>query len=394
LLFKLMRSPSPALAEAPQASTPHSPEGARPLATPLGAPLVHVGTLPERKSGKSLSVTYSSSPSEDAGNSPENAAREGRRTWDRSLLQALVVFLSLICSSSTLFAQTATDPKLDPGDGKVVIRIGDQKITAKEVNKILESMPPQYRPYYSGPGRRQLADIIINNRLQAEEAEKRGLENKEDVRMKISIARESILTAAAREELEREIAVTDESLQKYLDEHVEQYEEARVKRIVIRSKSGVPFDPAKPPDSFPSDEEASAKADEIHKKLVDGGDFEELAAKFSNDPMTSGRGGDMGFIRRGNKTHLVVPPVENLIFSMKVGTLSDVMKTALGCEIIKLEERRVPKLSDIRKEIETAYRKQRSDDWLKEKKSHYTIQIDEDFFKIAKASGTAGTPQH
>jgi len=80
--------------------------------------------------------------------------------------------------------------------------------------------------------------------------------------MKIHIAREGILAAAVREELEKEIIVTDETLQKHLDEHVSQYEEARVKRIVIRSKSSMPFDPAKPADSFPSDEEAQAKADE------------------------------------------------------------------------------------------------------------------------------------
>jgi parvulin-like peptidyl-prolyl isomerase len=301
--------------------------------------------------------------------------------------------VNFVCSSLLLFAQATTDPQTTPNDEKVVISIGDQKITAREVNTMLESMPPQYRPYYSGPGRRQFADFIVNNRLQAEEGERRGLEKRESVQMKIRIAREGILTAAAREELEKEIVVTDETLQKYLDEHVVQYEEARVKRIVIRSKSSMPFDPAKPADSFPSDEEAHAKADEIHKKLLEGGDFEELAAKFSNDPMTSGTGGDMGFIRRGNQTQLVVPPLENEIFSIKIGAISDVMKTALGYEIVRVEERRVPKLADIRKEIEAAYRKQKGDDWLKDRKSHYTIQIDEAFFKPATASRKAGSHQ-
>jgi hypothetical protein len=300
-----------------------------------------------------------------------------------------IVLLASVCGQLTSFAQTPTDPKASSNDEKAVISIGEQKITAQEVNKMLESMPPQYRPYYSGPGRKQLADFIINNRLQAEEAEKRGVEKREDVQMKIHIAREGILAAAVREELEKEVIVTDETLQKYLDEHVSQYEEARVKRLVIRSKSSMPFDPAKPAESFPSDEEAHAKADEIHKKLVEGGDFEELAAKFSNDPMTSGKGGDMGFIRRGNQAQLIVPPLENEIFSIKIGTIGDVMKTPLGYEIVKVEERRVPKLGDIRKEVEAAYRKQKAEEWLKERRGHYTIQIDDAFFKPTKASGTA-----
>jgi peptidyl-prolyl cis-trans isomerase C len=311
------------------------------------------------------------------------------RRRHRLSLQLPAVLIALISGQALAsLAQTTPEPKPSaPTDEKVVISIGDQKITAKEVNKLLESMPPQYRPFYSGPGRRQLADIIVDNRLQAEEAEKRGLEKTEDVKMKINIARQSILTAAGREQLEKEIAVTDEALQKYLDEHVNQFEEARVKRIIIRSKTSVPFDPAKPAEGFPSDEEARAKADEIHKKLLEGGDFEELAAKFSNDPMTSGKGGDMGFIRRGNQAQLVVPPVENEIFSIKIGTITEVMRTALGYEIVKVEERRVPKLSDIRKEIEAAYRKQKVEEWLKERKSHYTIQIDDAFFKATKASG-------
>ena len=288
-----------------------------------------------------------------------------------------------------MLAQTAVEPKISPvADDKVVISIGEQKITAKEVNKMLESMPPQYRPYYSGPGRKQLADFIVNNRLQADEAEKRGVEKREDVQMKIRIAREGILAAAAREELEKEFTATDDTLQKYLDEHISQYEEARVRRIVIRSKSSMPFDPAKSPDSFPSDEEAQAKADDIHKKLLEGGDFEELAAKFSNDPMTSGKGGDMGFVRRGNQAQLIVPPLENEIFSIKIGAIGDVMKTPLGYEIIKVEERRVPKLGDIRKEVEVAYRKLKGEEWLKERRSRYTIQVDDAFFKPTKASGT------
>jgi parvulin-like peptidyl-prolyl isomerase len=307
------------------------------------------------------------------------------------VLLQVPVFLSMIVCQPILLGQTKNDPKSSTvtDDSKVVISFGEEKITAGEVSRMLESMPPQFRPYYSGPGRRQLADFIINNRLQAEEAERRGVEKREDVQVKIRIARESILAAAAREELEREIVLTDGALQKYLDEHVSQYEEARARRIVIRSKSSLPFDPAKPADAFPSDEEARIKADGIHKKLVEGADFEELAAKFSNDPMTSGRGGEMGFIRRGDQKQLVVPPLENEIFSIKIGSISDVMKTALGYEIIKVEERRVPKLGDIREEIETAYRKEKGEDWLKEKRGHYTIQIDEAFFKATKASPTA-----
>jgi peptidyl-prolyl cis-trans isomerase C len=294
------------------------------------------------------------------------------------------LFILWLCHGFAIYPQPQTQG--DQGtaqtpDEKVVISIGDQKITAKEVAKFLESLPPQYRPFYSGPGRKQLADVLINTKLQAQEAEKRGLEKREDVQMKINIARESILTAAAREEIEKEIPVSDQDLQKYLDEHVEQFEEAKVRRIVIRSNTSVPFDPSKPQESFPPATEARAKAEGIRQKLLEGADFEELAAKFSNDPMSSGKGGDLGFIRRGNKDYLIVPPLEKVIFSIKEGIVSEVVVTALGYEIVKVEERRIPKVADIRKEVEAQVKKQKGEDWLKEKKSHYTIEVDEAFFK-------------
>ena len=56
----------------------------------------------------------------------------------------------------SLAQTTAESNTSSVAEDKVVIRIGEQKITAKEVNKMLESMPPQYRSYYSGPGRKQL----------------------------------------------------------------------------------------------------------------------------------------------------------------------------------------------------------------------------------------------
>lgn len=261
-----------------------------------------------------------------------------------------------------------------------MISIGDLQITAKEVDKFVEGLPPQYRPFYSGAGRKQLADLIVNNKLLAKEAEKRHLQEREEVQIRVNIARESILSEAARSELEKELNVTDQEVQKYLDDHLAQYEEAKVRRIVIRSTSSLNLEPGKKVEKLLSDEDARAKAEEIRQKLLAGADFEEMAAKFSNDSLSSGKGGDLGFIKRGTQAHIIVPPLEELIFSIKVGTISDVIQTPLGYEIVKVEERRVPKLANIRKEIDTLARKQKSEELLKEMRQRYAVRIDEAYF--------------
>jgi hypothetical protein len=45
---------------------------------------------------------------------------------------------------------------------------------------------------------------------------------------------------------------------------------------------------------LPTDDQAKAKAEDIRKRLWKVLTSEVMAAKFSDDPMTSGKGGDLG----------------------------------------------------------------------------------------------------
>jgi parvulin-like peptidyl-prolyl isomerase len=175
--------------------------------------------------------------------------------------------------------------------------------------------------------------------------------------------------------------VTSEEAQKFLDDNIAKYEEARVRRIVIRSASSIPYNATSSVQPALPDEEAHAKAEEIRKKLLEGADFGEMAAKYSSDTLSSGKGGDLGYVRRGSKVHLIVPPLEQLIFSMQVGSITEVQQTALGFEIVKVEDRRKPKLEDIRKDVEADLQNQKYENLLKEMRDRQNVQIDEEYFK-------------
>ncbi|MFN8005624.1 MAG: peptidylprolyl isomerase [Terriglobia bacterium] len=303
------------------------------------------------------------------------------------------IFLSCLMHTPT-FSQNQSPaatlpPKVSPET--IVIQIGDMKVTAAEVERILQSMPPQFRPYYTGPGKRQFADIIVKNKLLFKEAEKRHLDAKEGVQLDLRISREAILSAAASNEIQSQMKPTDAEAQKYLEDHITQFEEARVSRIVVRSISSIPYGQTPQDTKVLTDQEALEKATDIYKKLADGADFEELAAKYSQDPLSSGKGGKLGFIRRGNKTHLVVPPLEEAIFSAKPGALIGPIQTALGFEIVKVYEKRIPKLEDIRKEIDPLIRAQKVDKWVMETEKGMNIEINEEFFKATPVSSMQGT---
>lgn len=82
-----------------------------------------------------------------------------------------------------------------------------------------------------------------------------------------------------------------------------------------------------------SDAEARALAEDVAKQLAAGGDFATLAAKYSNDPGSASRGGDLGFAPRG----VYAAPFEEALFALKPGETSPPVKTEFGYHIIRLE---------------------------------------------------------
>jgi peptidyl-prolyl cis-trans isomerase D len=61
--------------------------------------------------------------------------------------------------------------------------------------------------------------------------------------------------------------------------------------------------------------------------------FEELATKYSQDPGSAAKGGDLGSFGRG----AMVKPFEDAVFSMKVNQISDLVESEFGYHIIRLD---------------------------------------------------------
>lgn len=87
-------------------------------------------------------------------------------------------------------------------------------------------------------------------------------------------------------------------------------------------------------------ERTKQKARELALILLDslkrGGDFAELARKYSNDPGSASQGGDLGFVKRG----VFYPEFEAAAFSLAPNQLSGIVESPVGFHIIQLLERR------------------------------------------------------
>jgi len=78
------------------------------------------------------------------------------------------------------------------------------------------------------------------------------------------------------------------------------------------------------------------QAESLRAQAAAGADFADLARRFSKDPTSAERGGDLGFFGRGQ----MVPAFEEAAFALRAGQISPVVESSFGYHVIKVEERR------------------------------------------------------
>jgi peptidyl-prolyl cis-trans isomerase D len=79
---------------------------------------------------------------------------------------------------------------------------------------------------------------------------------------------------------------------------------------------------------------ARQRIEALAEKVARGGDFAALAAASSDDPGSKSKGGDLGWIRRGQ----MLEKFEQALFRMKEGEVSAPVETEFGWHLIKLED--------------------------------------------------------
>lgn len=222
-------------------------------------------------------------------------------------------------------------------DGKVVARIGPEKITENYLREKLTEISPAAQAYLATkPGRRQFLDVLIHERLMRLAAKKsrvasgpdykaRVKQKEAEMRQTLEEYKDFMLTKMWVDDMrENELKVTDAEAGEYYQKY--------------------PYTVTLAHILLPSYEEA----EKVVKKIKSGADFERTAREYSLDkeavrlpPVMYGE---------------FMPELEDMAFKMRVGEVQGIVKTPLGFHIIKkLAQDRAkmePSLERVRKILE------------------------------------------
>src|SRR5271157_6210429 len=154
------------------------------------------------------------------------------------------------------------------------------------------------------------------------------------------------------------VPVTQAELQQYYNQHQDAYripETVTVRHILIKT----PTPGADGKVDQAGVEAARKKAEDVSKQLKAGGNFAELAKKYSDDPGSAQTGGLLPPLTKGR----TVPEFEQAAFNTPVGQTTDLIRTSYGFHIIHIEAKqqaRLKPLDEVKPEIEAALKAQKA----------------------------------
>ena len=165
------------------------------------------------------------------------------------------------------------------------------------------------------------------------------------------------------QEVGSHLALNKDDEKKFYEQHraeMERPEQVRLSEILIAPKT--PAKPAAGPDGKPeppSEAEtaaalaaAKAKAEDLLDQIHKGAKFEDLAKKYSDGPSAKD-GGDLSYFKRGT----MPKELDDKVFALKTGEVSDAIRTKQGYVILLAAEHQmagIPSLKEVEPRIQDA----------------------------------------
>ena len=152
--------------------------------------------------------------------------------------------------------------------------------------------------------------------------------------------------------------VPSDDVKSYYDQHRDQYlvpEQVNVRHILVKT----PLPGADGKVDPKAVDAARAKAQDVLKQVKAGGNFADLAKKYSEDPGSAKNGGSLSWIGKGR----TVPEFEKAAFSLPKGGTSDLVQSSYGFHIIHIDDKQdshIKTLDEVKSQIEPLLKQQKA----------------------------------
>ena len=240
----------------------------------------------------------------------------------------------------------------------ILATFGDKTITLGEFNELWEQVPEDYKLQLD---KSMVLDQMISEALLIQEAKVKNFEEDEKVAEQIKKSTEQILVQALiQKDILDKVQVSDEEVEKYYETNKDNFtekEQVHLFNILVKTEE---------------------EAQDILEQLNSGEDFGEIAKTKSTGP-SAAQGGDMGFISKGS----TIPEIDEAVFALNIGELTDIIKSDYGFHILKVTEKKpesIKTLEKVKDEIMQTLlpekQKDAFDNLLTELKSKVEIKID------------------
>ena len=143
------------------------------------------------------------------------------------------------------------------------------------------------------------------------------------------------VVAVDRAAFGKDLQADDAALKAAYDSRKADFTEFKARHILFKA------------DSETEVKAATEKAALLRDRLLKGQDFGRTAESLSEDPTAKGNGGDLGWFNASR----MVKPFSDATAALKVGEISQPVRTPFGVHLIKLEGRRERSFQDMREQL-------------------------------------------
>ena len=292
----------------------------------------------------------------------------------------ITLLLSLLAAGVLTAQDPPAAPKPSITDTTVIATTGGRQITAGEVNKIVEGLPPQMRQSFARDARGFLSQWYMLQVLVAE-ADKLKIADKSPYKEALQVARMQILSQGLIEERSQSTDIPMEDQKKFYEQKKDNYTMAKLKLIYV------PFGSANTQSATAgkkllTEPEALAKAEGLVKEARGGADFVKLVKENSEDPMSKEKDGDFGPIKR---TDQLPEAIKQAVFKLRPGDVSDPIRQPNGYYVFRLVELTPQAFQEVQVALLTELKNAKLKEWLDGTAKSVELKVERpDFFESLK----------